>query len=254
MEHIVNALDLNVVALTLGAAMLVTWEIGVRMGERLRAKGHVQPSKFADASMALLGLLIAFSFGMSIDRHDRRRVAAVADSNAIGDFYTCVTLLNEPIRGKLQAITRQYAQLRFEVARGSTTEADLNRALTESDQMHREMTELVTQALSNGTPIAVSLTNTLNAMISNQASRLASFRDRLPVSIVLLLFTGAVISVLLIGHEQGRADARDIVGTLCFILLVCVAVWVTLDLNRPERGLIRVSQEPIMRLLNALSN
>ena len=212
MEHMGNALDMDVVALILGAAMLVTWEIGMRMGERLRAKGHVQSSKFADASMALLGLLIAFSFGMSIERHDRRRLAAVADSNAIGDFYTCVTLLNEPIRGKLQGVTRQYSQLRFEVARGPATEADLERALTESDQLHREMTELVSQALSNGTPIAVSLTNTLNAVISNQASRLAAFRDRLPVSIVLLLFAGARVSVLLIGHDQGRADARDIAG------------------------------------------
>jgi hypothetical protein len=154
----------------------------------------------------------------------------------------------------LQGVTRQYSQLRFEVARGPATEADLERALTESDQLHREMTELVSQALSNGTPIAVSLTNTLNALISNQASRLAAFRDRLPVSIVLLLFAGALVSVLLIGHDQGRADARDIAGTLCFILLVCIAVWVTLDLNRPERGLIRVSQEPMIRLLKTISN
>ena len=37
-----------------------------------------------------------------------------------------------------------------------------------------QMTALVSQALSEGTPIAVSLTNTLNAVTSNQAARLAS--------------------------------------------------------------------------------
>jgi energy-coupling factor transporter transmembrane protein EcfT len=99
----------------------------------------------------------------------------------------------------------------------------------------------------------VSLTNTLNAVTSNQASRLSAFRDRLPGSIVLLLFTCAMVSVLLIGQEQGRADARDTVGTLLLILIVCFVVWVTLDLNLPESGLIRVSQEPIIRLLKAMN-
>ncbi len=253
MDEIVAGLDIYIVVLTLAAVMFVVWEIGKRMGYRLRSRGHTQPSKVADASMALLGLLIAFSFGMSIERHDRRRLAAVADSNAIGDFYTCAALLNEPTRSSLQAVIRQYAELRLEVARGRPGDADIQSALARSDLMHSQMTHLVAQALSNGTPIAVSLTNTLNAVISNQASRLAAFRDRLPSSIVVLLFTGAIASMLLIGREQGSADTHDIAGTICFILLVSLAVYVTLDLNRPEGGLIRVSQEPIERLLSSMS-
>jgi len=58
--------------------------------------------------------------------------------------------------------------------------------------------------------------------------------------------------VLLVGREQGNDDDYDVAGTLCFIFLVSIAVYVTLDLNRPERGLIRVSQEPIERLLSSM--
>ena len=119
--------------------------------------------------------------------------------------------------------------------------------------MHSEMTQLVAQALNNATPIAVSLTNTLNAVSSNQASRLSAFRDRLPASIVVLLFAAAISSVMLIGREQGKDDSYDTAGTIFYILLVAVAIYVTLDLNQPERGLIRVSQEPIERLLNSMS-
>jgi hypothetical protein len=50
----------------------------------------------------------------------------------------------------------------------------------------------------------------------------------------------------------GGYNGSDIAGTLCFILLVGIAVYVTLDLNLPERGLIRVSQEPIQRLLSSM--
>jgi hypothetical protein len=252
MSEIVIGPDIRIVALTLTAVMFAAWLIGGRLGHRLHDKGVTQPSKFADASMALLGLLIAFTFGMSIERHDRRRLATVADSNAIGDFYTCAAMLKEPTRTKLQAIIRRYAQLRLETARGVLGDADIESALAQSDQMHSEMNQLVAEALNNGTPIAVSLTNTLNAVTSNQASRLSAFRDRLPPSIVVLLFAAAIASVMLIGREQGRDNTHDATGTIFFILLVAVAIYVTLDLNQPERGLIRVSQEPIERLLNSM--
>jgi hypothetical protein len=119
--------------------------------------------------------------------------------------------------------------------------------------MHDQMTTLVGQALNNGTPIAGSLTTTLNEVTSNQASRLAAYRDRLPASIVFLLYACAIVTALLIGREQGVEGSTDIAGTVCFILLVSIAVYATLDLHRPESGLIRVSQEPIGRLLSSMT-
>jgi bacteriorhodopsin len=119
--------------------------------------------------------------------------------------------------------------------------------------LHTRMTEIVAQALSDGTPIAVSLTNTLNEVTSNQASRLAAYRDRRPASILFLLFACSILTVLLIGREQGAANNSEIVGTLCFIFLVSLAVYVTLDLNISEGGWVRVSQEPIERLLSSMS-
>jgi hypothetical protein len=245
---IIGELDIRIVALILAVAMLAAWRIGRVMGARLRDKKGVKPSKFDDASMALLGLLIGFSFAMSIAKHDQRRLAVVADSNAIGDFYTCASLLKEPSRTQLQNTIRQYVQLRLDLVRGSLRPSDVEAALAKFGVMHAQMTELVDQALKDGTPIAVPLTNALNAVTSNQVSRLAAYRDRLPGSIVILLYSCAIITALLIGREQGVDSSTDIAGTLCFILLVSLAVYVTLDLNNPEIGLIRVSQEPIERL------
>ena len=94
MEDITAALDIHVIALILAVAMLGAWRIGKGMGERLLHNGRTKPSKFDDASMALLSLLLAFSFGMSFAKHDQRRLTVVADSNAIGDFYTCASILH----------------------------------------------------------------------------------------------------------------------------------------------------------------
>jgi hypothetical protein len=254
MDLIVAQMDAWNVSLALALAMLVAWRIGIRMGDRLRRDGGGrEPSKFDDASMALLGLLLAFTFGVSISKHDQRRVAVVADSNAIGDFYTCATLLKEPTKTKLQAVIREYAELRLRLANNQADHAEFESALNRFQEMQGRMTELVGQALSEGTPIAVSLTNTLNEVTSNHAARLAAVRDRLPMSIVVLLFVSSIIATMLIGREQGYSAASEVAGTLCFVVLVSLAIYVTLDLNQPERGLIVVSQEPLERLLSSMS-
>jgi hypothetical protein len=253
MDRIILDRNLEIGAVLLAGTMLLAWRLGIWFGRRPRLTDDAKPSKFDEASIAPLSLLLAFTFGISISKHDQRRVAVVADSNAIGDFYTCATLLKDPIRTKLQATIREYAELRLQLAYGKVDDARLQASLPRFQQMHGQMTLLVQQAVSEGTPIAVTLTNMLNAVISNQASRLAAIRDRLPISVLLLLLVSAIISALLIGREQGVAGNSDIVGTMCFELLVSAAIYVTVDLNQPERGLIRVSQRPMEELLSSIS-
>jgi hypothetical protein len=253
MDMIVAQMKAWNVSLALALGMLVAWRVGIWMGERLRRNGGGrQPSKFDDASMALLGLLLAFTFGVSISKHDQRRLAVVADGNAIGDFYTCATFLREPTRTKLQGVIREYTELRLQLAREQVSDSELETALVRFQQMHGQMTDLVGQALNDGTPIAVSLTNALNEVTSNHAARLAAIRDRLPTSIIVLLLVASIVTTLLIGREQGFLPSIEVTGTLCFILLVCLAVYVTLDLNQPERGVVVVSQEPLEKVLSSM--
>lgn len=237
------------VAVALALAMLAAWQIGIRVGRvQRRSQPGARPSKFDDASMALLGLLLAFTFGTSIGKHDQRRLAVVADSNAIEDFYTCATLLKEPTRTALRRVIRDYTELRVTLIRRRISDAELEAGIVRFKQMQGQMTDLAGQALRDGTPISVSLINSLNAVSSNQASRLAAIRDQFPASVLGLLCISAIVTALLIGREQGFADALEAIGTLCFIVMVSLAIYTTIDLNRPDRGLIRVSQESMERL------
>jgi uncharacterized membrane protein len=246
--------DSSLVASALGLAMFAAWAFGRWHGRRLRVgTGDVPVSKFEDASLALLGLLLGFTFSMAIAKHDQRRLMVVADSNAIGDFYTCASLLKEPLRTKLQTVIREYTKLRSELTGRRIDEATVESALGQMRLMQDQMTALVDQALVAGTPIAVSLTNTLNGVTSNHAARLAAVRDRLPTSVVWLLLMSAVFSSMLVGREQGTSDKADLAGTICFMVLASFVVYVILDLNQPERGLITVNQEPIERLLSSMA-
>lgn len=199
--------------------------------------------------MGVVGLLVALTFAMSLGKNDERRQVVVAESNAIGEFYTCATMLEPPVRGKLQYVIREYAKLRLAAARGS--EIELNADLARFDQMQNSMIDLVAEAIRGGTPIAMPLTNTLNALTSSQASHLAAVRDHLPGGIVLLLFLAAIISVALLGRRQGY-DTTPHMGILSYILLITLVVFITLDLNQTSRGLITVSQEPLERLIRSM--
>ena len=253
MSHTLEQVDAWVLALGLAASMLAGWGIGWKRQRRLPLDQAPDPGiKFTDAGMTLLGLLLGFTFSMSLARHEQRRTMAITDSNAIGDFYTCASLLHEPHRLILQAIIRGYAERRLAITRLSS-EAEFEREVQECEQMHGRMTEVVAAAVADGTPVAVSLANTLNEVTSSHAARLAAYRERLPWSILLLLFVASVVPAFLMGLQQGISQNPHLSGTISFVLLVTMVTYVTLDLNQPGRGLIRVSQEPMERLVQSMS-
>ena len=248
-------IDARAVASMAAVAMGASWLAGRWLGRRLREKseGQAAASKFEDASLAIVGLLLGFTFSMALSKHDYRRVMVVAESSAIGDFYTCASLLKGPVRTKLRSLIHDYTALRVDLAKHPYDEARFERALRQFQQMHHQMAELVSEAIDNGTPIAGSLANSLNAVTDNHAARIAAITDSLPTAIIALLLLSAVVAALLVGREQGTTGKSDIAGTLCFILVFSFALFVTLDLNRPDRGLITVSQEPMQRLLSTMS-
>jgi len=238
------------IAAALAAAMLAGWAAGWWWGRRQpKAASEAPASKFNDASMAILGLLLAFTFSMSLSKHDQRRLMVVTDSNSIGDFYTCASLVQEPVRQKLQGEIRAYVEHRLALAKERIGDPESQKSLHEIQELQNRMQALVSEAIAGGTPVVVPLVNTLNEVTSSHAARLAAVRDRLAPSIVMLLFLSAIISMALMGAQQGASGEHHFGATLGFVILVSLVVYVTLDLNQPQRGLITVSQEPMQRLL-----
>ncbi len=245
--------DAWLIALSFVVSMLVAWALGWRLGRhRPTPPGEDPGIKFTDASMTLLGLLLAFTFAMALGRHDSRRLAVVAESNSIGDFYTCASLLKDPVRSQLQKVIHEYATLRLDMDRGRLP--DQQAALAQCYDHHGRMTTIVAEALREGTPIAISLTNTLNNLTSAHASRLAAYQESLPWSIVLLLLLSAVCPAFLLGQRQGEATNVHLIGTFCFMLMVALVIFVVLDLNQPARGLITVNLNSLEQVVHSTAH
>jgi hypothetical protein len=253
MDTIIERADAWQIALAFTAAMLGSWALGWWWGKSRAVEAGEDPgTKFTDASLALLGLLLAFTFAIALGRYDQRRLAVIAESNAIGDFYTCASLLKEKHRIKLQDVIREYAQEQLATPHETLFGEEEKKATQRCNKMWADMTDIVEGAIADGTPIAVSLTNTLNNLISSSAARLAMYQVQLPWIIVLLLFVGSAVPAFLIGEKQGATRTMHRSGSLSFVILVTLVIFVIVDLNQPRRGLIQVSHEPLERVVQTM--
>lgn len=251
MKDLIARIDPLIATACLAVALAGAWLVGAWLAHRKPASPTEPRTKFGDATMALLGLLLAFTFGTSVAKNNQRRLLVVEEANAIGAFYTGASLLDEPVRNKLRQLIRRYTQLCVKL--GEVTDpAPVDQVSLQLAGLQQEMVGLVGQAVHGGTPIGVALVNELNALIDNSRAQVAAIEDRLPVTVVGLLFASAIAATLLMGREHHRLAARDLTGTGFFILMVCLVVYVSADLNRPIIGLARVSQAPIVQLLSSM--
>jgi hypothetical protein len=242
-------------AATLGVAMAIGGAAGWWRGRSLHDLAQEKCETNVDgAVISLLSLLLAFTFSMALMKHEGRRLAVVADSNAIGDFSSCAGLLDDSFRTRLRESLRNYVELRLSMSDPAFGEASFEQGLTELEKMQNEIHAIVKEAVQNGTPIAVPLVTTFNAMTSAHGSRVAAVRDRLPMHAVLMLVFTSVLTVVLMGKRYGAAGERRYGAIASYIAVVCLVVWVTLDLDQPRRGWITVSQEPMQRLLQSLQD
>jgi len=103
---------------------LLIFEAGYRIG-RKRRTAIDEPTRawvtaIYSAILAMLGLLLGFSWAMAQQRFEARRELVVEEANAIGTTYLRAQALPEPHRGDVSKLIRQYVKRppaqRFRVA------------------------------------------------------------------------------------------------------------------------------------------
>ncbi len=240
-------------ALCLAGLMAIAWSFGWRLGQSRAGRGHTSGVNLADAIMALFGLLLGFTVSMSLAKHDQRRAMMVNDANCIGDFSSTAAMLKPVHQTKILPVVRGYVQLLLTPLNPSNDVSEVKKRLDDIQGIHSQILALVREAVQDGNAITVPLITTYNSFTSSHVSRLASLRDRLPGSILLLLTLAAIVTMVLQGQRMGETNTREYLPSLGMIVLISLVVWVILDLNEPSRGLITVSREPLERLLAGLS-
>lgn len=237
--------SISLAAIGLFAAMLVALELGRRIGTRRLAALPPGTSweigTLDGAVFGLLGLLIAFTFSGAVTRFEARRHLVVEETNAIGTAYLRLDLLPVAAQPALRDALRRYLDARLEVYRSLPDLVAAKQALARSVQIQGEIWRgAVAACRADPTSSTTMLVlGALNAMIDITTTRTMVAENHPPAVIFLMLFGLALASALLAGHGMAGRP-RSWIHVIGFAAAIATAAFVTLDIEFPRLGLIRV--------------
>jgi hypothetical protein len=233
------ALSLLTILLTLSC-----FEIGYRLGRRHRREGEGALGTLVGAGMGLLAFFLAFTFGLAASRFDNRRQLVLDEANAIGTAYLRAQLVPEPHAAEIQRLLRDYTDARLEAVQPGKLEA----AIARSEELHRRVWAEAT-ALGQSDPhsiVAGLLIESLNEVIDLHEMRvMAALRSRIPGRIWDTLYVLTVLAMLAMGYHAGESGKRS-PAVVPLALAFSAVILVVADLDRPQEGSLRVSQQALI--------
>lgn len=218
----------------------------------LRAHGETLKEPFGALQAALLGLValvLAFGMTMAVGRYDDRRGAVVEEANAIGTTYLRAQTLAEPMRTRSLALLRDYTDAAIAYSETVPDTPAQLAAIAQAERLQRGLWRLAGESLRSApTDSAPRLyVETLNEMIDMETVRVSALRNRVPDSVLLVEVVGAAVALGLLALYLAILS-RGVATVVLAAAFVGIMLLVTFDLDRPTRGLIRVSDAPLFAL------
>lgn len=250
-----SALPLPLLGAALAASLLLSQEIGYRSGRRMGASDETTGAgHLLSAALALLGLLIAFTFSMASDRYEARRALVLAEANALSTTYLRVQALDEPFRGRLSQGVVAYGQARQDFFAAGEDAKRLAAAEAETDALQARLWADLMPAVRAAPTATINpaLLETANELFDLASSRQAALEAHVPDAILRSLVVYALVAAAMLGYGMASAGRRHMVASLALFVLVSLAVTLILDLDRPRAGSVTISQAPFVRTLEGL--
>jgi hypothetical protein len=256
-----SELPLWLFAVILVLLFLAALETGFWLGLRkYRVKANSEKTVRGDVTLgsmlALLGLLLAFTYAFSLSRADHRKEAIVNEANAINTAFLRADLAAEPGRSELRNRLLEYARTRLVTAEMVAGPGALQNTTERSLEAQAYLWPATKEVLKGDVPgpLKSSLIQAVNGVLEAHNTRIAAVHDRLPGAILTLLTFVAVVSVAVTGYQAGLTGSMNHVRRGAFVLILAALVLIIIDFDRSFDGLIQVDQETMVSLIRDLEN
>ncbi len=236
------------------ALVMLSVECGWRLARAQQRKPECEKDApvgtMVTASLGLLAFMLAFTFGAAASRFDTRRDLVIEEANAIGSTYLRASLLAGQTV-EIQELLRGYVDVRLDAVRtGAIAEG-----VKQSEEIHgRLWAAAVTVArLNPDSEMASLFIQSLNDVIDLHTRRIAvGVRTRIPGTIWFGLFTVAGFSLGAMGYQVGLAGSRRSLVTVAVAVTFSTVIWLIADLDRPQEGALKVSQQAMVEARQAM--
>ena len=237
------------------AVLVATTEAGYRLGLRFASRttdaAKTQINTIQASLLGVLALLLGFTFSLALQRFDSRSEAVIGEANAIGTTMLRAELLPDSVRDETLDLLARYLDQRVQAGTISLDHAEEREAvLRESDALLDALWQNARRAAEeDGSPVRTGLfVQSLNEMIDAYGVRDAALDRHVPEPVLFLMMATFVMAACLVGFTAGVSARRTSFPNFILAVLITCLVFVVIDLDRPRRGLIEVSQQSLLDL------
>jgi hypothetical protein len=233
---------------------MITHEVGYWLGSLARSADDPFDRQIAlvrGSTAALVAFLIGFAFSGAASRFIDRIDIIVKEANALGTAYLRADMIVEPLRGELKAVLKEYTADRVELLSGERRDR-IEPLLAKVGGLQERMWQSAVKGTQGNGSLAMVVLPPINEVIDLHATHLTMVRRHLPLPIMVVLLGTAAIGFGLIGFGNGRLGRRFTLLDSVYGVVLAVALWMTIDLDYPGIGLIRVTNLPVVEALAAM--
>lgn len=237
--------------------VLLSIEAGYRVGRfrvrKLASEKEAPVGEIIAATLGLLAFILAFTFGMAASRFDDRRKIVVEEANSIGTTYLRAGLLPDGRGANVRRLLRDYVDARLEVVQ---TE-DIETLMLRTDKIHHDLwREAEAAGTQHPESIVVGLfIQSLNETIDIHSKRvLVGLESRLPTVLWTTLYLVTVLTMAGVGYHEGLTRSRRSWAVAVLILAFSAIMTLIADLDRPQEGLVKVSQHAMIDLRKTMTD
>ena len=238
-----------VVFLLFAVVTLAFFEVGYRIGtwwqDRMPGDQEGPTDMLVGSLLALMAFVLAITMGMAADRFDVRRGNVLAEANAIGTTFQRADYLPTTEAEQVKELMREYLPLRIAGDDRAQVLANVQRSL----ELQAELRAITGQVAASGhsPDLVSSFGESVNEIVSLHESRVvAGLYARVPETILILLLAGSALSLAMVGYSGGLRHRRSILSAVVMIVALGAVTALVVDLDRPQDGFLRVSQQPLL--------
>ncbi len=239
-----NDLDALYIVIILFLSMLITIWMGYKIGLK-KTKTENKNAEISSSLLGLLALILGFTFAMAGSRYENRKDNLIDETNCIGTALLRSDIYPDSLKNEFKKDFQTYINSRRDYYLLDNNEEKLNNSLKQSAVASEKLWSRATFYAKDKDYFIHSnmMLPALNAMFDSASKSNMILNSKVPETIVYLLLCFSIIISFFIGYNSGleKKINTKIVTGFCF--LVCIVIFITLDLDRPRRGLITLDTE-----------
>jgi len=246
---ILDSFSIYVVYVAVVLFILLSFEVGYQIGNHAKTRRDKQApgalGPMVGGILSMLAFVLAITFSMTASQHGFRKQYVLDEANAIGTAYLRADLIDEQRGTEIKRLLRDYVGTRV----GANRE-NIDAVLAKSIELHGFLwTEASSAAATAPNTNTSLLIQSINDVIDMHEKRVtAALVNRMPTTIRIAVLLIAALTMITLGTQAGFSGSRKLVAVIPLALAFAALATVIVDLDRPQRGIIKVDQQAMISL------